>query len=357
MLTDLLKHIDKKTYNIDLLLVYGGGVYFDDIPDDINYLGSIFPAGYEFPLYRRILSKLKITEKYRRQDIEPFVKGHYDTIVSFMESRPVKYHSFIMDRADRNVSWVHIDMLSNHWTRFAFGSDREEEDIYNRIDRIVFVSANIRDNFNRRFNIKNKSRETVIYNVVDKERIINSAKEPVATTRDKNSFSIIAVGRLVPQKNFERLIKAASILRERGIDFHLDIVGEGPLRKSLSSLINELSLQERIKLPGFYRNPYPYIKNSDLVVSSSDSEGLPTILCEAFVLGRPVVATNIPASAELLGQSEYGILTDCNAESLASGIERMITEPETYKRYMRLSLKRAGIFSIEETLSKIYSIL
>lgn len=357
VLIDLLRHIDKRSYAIDLLLVYGGGVYLDDIPEGINYLGSIFTEGHAFPLWRRVLSVLGIVRKYRKKDIENLVAGHYDTIVSFMESRPVKYHSFIMDRAGRNVTWVHIDMLSNHWTRFAFDSDVEEERIYNRMDSIVFVSEGIRDTFNRQFDIRDKSKETVIYNTLDKERILRNADIPVSGTGEGSGFPIIAVGRLVPQKNFERLIEAASILHGKGLDFSLEIIGEGPLRATLEKRIQAAGLENRVKLPGYYRNPYPHIKNSKLVVSSSDSEGLPTVICEAFILGRPVVATDIPANRELLGPSEYGIMTDCSAEALANGMERMITEPDTCKKYAQLSLERSGLFSIEKTLSEVYSIL
>ena len=357
VLIDLLRHIDRKRYAIDLLLVYGGGVYFDDIPEGINLLGSIFPEGYEFPLFRRILSRLGIMAKYRRQDIERIVKGHYDTIVSFMESRPVKYHSFIMGMADRNISWIHCDLKENHWTRFAFRSDAEEERIYNSMDRIVFVSENIKKSFNRLYDIKDKSKETVIYNAIDKNRILDSAGEALSELPKEGAFYMIAIGRLVPQKNFERLIKATSILQEKGLDFSLDIIGDGPLHKELQILIDKLCLRNKVRLLGYCRNPYPLIKNSSLIVSSSDSEGLPTVLCEAFVLGRPVVATDIPANAELLGESEYGILTGCSAESLAQGIERMIVEPETYKHYELRSVERVGAFSIEDSLNKIYSIL
>ena len=60
-------------------------------------------------------------------------------------------------------------------------------------------------------------------------------------------------------------------------------------------------------MPGFVDNPYPYIKQADILVSSSAWEGLPTVLIEALALGTPVVATDCPGgSAEILQDGKYG---------------------------------------------------
>jgi glycosyltransferase involved in cell wall biosynthesis len=143
------------------------------------------------------------------------------------------------------------------------------------------------------------------------------------------------VGRLTAQKGFDRLIDACAQL---SVPYRLQIIGEGPDRPKLEEAIARRNLRDRIRLLGWQENPYPYLKNADLVVCSSRYEGLSTVVTEALILGKAVVTTPCNGMAELLGNSEYGLIT----EDLCDGLTRMLTEQGLREHYEAMSARRGG---------------
>ena len=102
------------------------------------------------------------------------------------------------------------------------------------------------------------------------------------------------MGRLEEQKDFGTLIRAFSALKFN-LPIKLVILGEGSKRKELEGLVEDLGISERVILPGFVRNPYPYLSNCDLFVLSSKWEGLANVLREAMIFGKKIVATDCPS--------------------------------------------------------------
>lgn len=107
---------------------------------------------------------------------------------------------------------------------------------------------------------------------------------------------VIAVGRLIPQKDYATLLRAFALLPKE-LPARLIIVGEGPQRPILETLIHNLGIGERIQLTGFDANPWRWMSRADLFVLSSTSEGHPNALLEALALGLPAVITEYDASA------------------------------------------------------------
>ena len=121
-------------------------------------------------------------------------------------------------------------------------------------------------------------------------------------------WHILAVGRLSLQKDHETLIKAFARL-PNDLNAKLVILGEGPLRENLSALVSQLGLQERVSLPGFITDPYPWFRSADLFVLSSRWEGFGNVIVEALECGVPVVSTNCPSGPEeILEDGRYGKL-------------------------------------------------
>ena len=108
---------------------------------------------------------------------------------------------------------------------------------------------------------------------------------------------------------------------------------------------------------GFEENPYPYLKKSDLFVSTSLSEGLPYVICEAFVLGIPVVATETAGAIELLDNGKYGILTGQDDISIYEGLRKLIDNEELRDEYHLKSLIRAEMFNIDKAMKSVYSLI
>ena len=157
-------------------------------------------------------------------------------------------------------------------------------------------------------------------------------------------YHILAVGRLVLQKDHKTLIEAFSLL-PKGIKAKLVILGEGPLRAELESLVYKLELVESVSLPGFKIDPYPWLHSSDLFVLSSRFEGFGNVIVEAFECGIPVVSTNCPSGpSEILEDGRYGKLVPIQ-DSSAMAIAILESLTKTHDR--DILIQRAQDFSVK----------
>jgi glycosyltransferase involved in cell wall biosynthesis len=165
----------------------------------------------------------------------------------------------------------------------------------------------------------------------------------------------LAVGRLTVEKDYPTLIKAFSILSEKN-NFRLIILGEGKKRSELESLIKRLELQEKIDLPGFTRNPYVYMRNCDIFVLSSATEGFPNTLIEAMACGTPVVSTDCPSGPrEILDNGKFGKLVKVGDEkSLAEAILETIKNPLSSEELINRVREK---FSLKEAIKKYLDII
>ena len=155
---------------------------------------------------------------------------------------------------------------------------------------------------------------------------------------------VLAAGRLSREKGCDLLIRAFAVLRDRYPDWNLLILGEGPQRRELETLVVDLGLKERISLPGRVKNPYDYFCKGDLFVLPSRYEGLPNALCEAMACGMAVVATNCsPGVAEVVQDGVNGLLAETeNVDSLAAGMGHLMGNEAR-----RASLGKQASLSVE----------
>ena len=107
------------------------------------------------------------------------------------------------------------------------------------------------------------------------------------------------------------------------------------------------------KLIGFHRNPYPYVKNADLFVCSSDAEGYSTSVVEALILGIPVVTTDCAGMSEIIGDSESGIITEKSVASLCNGIALLLNDKELYERAKANAIRRGQDFCLDKSVRDI----
>lgn len=139
---------------------------------------------------------------------------------------------------------------------------------------------------------------------------------------------ILTVGSLKPQKNQALLVQGLALL-DKAFDARLMILGEGPLRAQLAQLASELGVADRVIMPGFATDPWPYYASADQFVLSSDYEGFGNVLVEAMAAGLPVVSTDCPSGpAEILDGGKYGRLVPVgDARALAVAIADSLANP------------------------------
>lgn len=171
--------------------------------------------------------------------------------------------------------------------------------------------------------------------------------------------TIGTIGRLHPQKGHAHLIDAMKRLRESGFAVELEIVGEGELRRSLTTQIEECGLASAVRLPGAETDVPAILSRFDVFVLPSLWEGLPYVLLEAMAAARPVVASNLDGVAEVVTDGEDGILVRAgDPEALADGLRRALGDPARAQAMGRRGrdrvLREFGVAGMIQRISRLY---
>ncbi|MDN6735658.1 MAG: CDP-glycerol glycerophosphotransferase family protein [Tetragenococcus koreensis] len=156
------------------------------------------------------------------------------------------------------------------------------------------------------------------------EKIDNHEKDHLSEEKEKmitDGYNIVTMGRLSPEKKQDNLIKAFSKINKLYPESKLYLLGDGPLKKKLIQLVQDLGLTDSVYLLGHQDNPFELLRQCQLFVLTSDYEGQPMVLLEAMAVGLPVAATDIPATRYVLDNGNLGLLAKDNS---ISGIESML---------------------------------
>lgn len=139
---------------------------------------------------------------------------------------------------------------------------------------------------------------------------------------------IVSSGRLCEQKGFDLLLQALADLQS-SIPCRLIILGEGPDRPELESLIKKLNLEDRVELPGRVSNPWKYVKRSTIFVLASRWEGWPSALMEAMSIGTPVITTDCPGDGKkMVEHGKTGLIVPVNTISaLREALFQLLSHP------------------------------
>ena len=354
ILINLLHLFDEREYSIDLFIAVKDGNLISEIPDWVRTY-SIYPNNHIARLANQLYYRLGLSQLIKIFGRK--IRRKYDVGISFLDS--LYSELLLRNRAEisKKVAVIHSSYVSNpSKLRYIVGRHLERmKRRYSEMNKLVFVSHQARNEFTHLFG-KHKDTQ-VIYNPMGSERIkrlaVQFVPEPLKTDKTK----LVAVGNLLPVKNYFLLIDACKLLVSRNIDFVLNILGSGPLSQELNRRVEMLGLRDIISLRGYRKNPYPWIGYSDIFVMTSVAEGLPTSLCEAMILGRPTVVTNVAGCRELVDNGRFGICVDSNAVDLSMGLTQMINDVKTRQYYEIQSRLRAGLFDDQECLKQYREII
>jgi glycosyltransferase involved in cell wall biosynthesis len=141
------------------------------------------------------------------------------------------------------------------------------------------------------------------------------------------------VGRLVPIKDAPTFLRAASIVARSREDARFALVGDGEERPALEALCREMGLDGRVTFFGWRRDLAAVYGDLDVVVNASRNEGTPVALIEALAAARPVVATRVGGTPDLLGEGERGrLVPPGQPEELARAVLETLTGSEAARR-------------------------
>ncbi|WP_164887307.1 glycosyltransferase family 4 protein [Hahella sp. KA22] len=214
-----------------------------------------------------------------------------------------------------------------------------------KVDRIVAVSGPLYQLLSER----HPNKVVKIFNFIDSRELeaLSSNKQPNET------FTIGIVGRLAPVKRIDLFVETIKELHKKGHhEIKGKIIGDGPLRKSTEELVRQENLSQYIEFTGFVDPSTPEIANLDLLLMTSDHEGLPMTLLEALALKVPVVAHNVGGIPEALNSGSAGLLVDDHsALGYATAVDKVLNNPAERERMQMngLSYLRENFDSVKKS--------
>lgn len=377
VLTTFLQNISSDKYEIDLLLNLYSGKYLKEIPSWINiyYLnhGEMITTNrpQDLPkkafrvIYQRILKTFpsllySYILKGKKYDIEfAAIHGMRDDILNSPQ------------KSSKKIVWIHNDLRK---TEFHDYTDAEIRKFFG-FDKIMVISDYIQKDFENQAQTEEERNKIVrIYNPLDTEEILKKSKVPLSFRNPKdssNSFKkdfiyetkrfgerlFVSVGTVFPQKGFDRLLKVHKRLLEEGLEHKVLIVGDGYDFENVKRLKSELGLDKTATMLGFTDNPYPYFKAADFFILSSRYEGFPTVLYEALVLEKIIVATDISGVREMLNDGELGLIVENSEKGIYEGMKKVMTDSELGKSFQNKIANFTHPFTLENSVKKIEEIL
>jgi GalNAc-alpha-(1->4)-GalNAc-alpha-(1->3)-diNAcBac-PP-undecaprenol alpha-1,4-N-acetyl-D-galactosaminyltransferase len=155
---------------------------------------------------------------------------------------------------------------------------------------------------------------------------------PHPTYHLPEGHTVLAAGRLVPQKGFDLLLQACA--RTLRPDWSLVICGEGPERQRLQRLASELGIEDRVHMPGVVSGLRGLLPQADIFVLSSRFEGFPNVLLEAMAAGLGVIAFDCPSGpADIVHHEIDGLLVPAeDADALAKSLEQLTSDENARAR-------------------------
>lgn len=315
----------KDRYKVSIVTLYGRNKQFKkQYPSKIKFYTYKVPfsAPKSNALFKKFYSgALKLKRKY----VEFILSKKYDIAIAIKEGSCMELVSNV--NAKKRIGWIHVDYNNLHWTKSVFENKDEELRCMQKFNSIVCVSNAVKQSV---IDVVGDPENLIVkYNPLNYKNIMALANEEISFNKPEKML-FVAVGRLAKEKNFSLLIKVCSEL-EKKYDFEMWIIGDGEEKEKLKELIKEEN-NTSVKLLGFQKNPYKFIKCGDCLVSSSLSESFGLTIQEAFVLDTPVISTSCPAVEETLNKN-FGVLCSNSYEGLKEAMEMVLENPAVLKEF------------------------
>lgn len=357
VLLDLLENINRDKYDITVMTLYNQGVYIENVKTYVKYkycfdIPNSNDNSLKAKLYRKYWGgMLRLPESFM---YKWFVKEKYDIEIAFMHGWSTKFISASNNKKSKKIAWVHVDLVT--WNRVdgVFKNIDHHKNAYSKFDEVLCVSKSVKEGVENKYNVSNAK---VLYNPIDRDKILKLSNEEIDKIDESNNIKLISVGRLSEEKGYDRLLRVFNKLNTEGYNLKLTLVGSGEKYNELNNYIRKNGLENHVSLLGYKKNPYKYVKASDLFVCSSLSEGFSLVIGEAMALGIPVVSVDCPGPNELLDYGLYGNLVKNSEDGLYNGIKELILNKDLYIKYKDKSFERAKIFSIKGFITNVENIL
>lgn len=331
-LVDVVNELSK-TQTVDVVLLRKEGELLKRLNPNINVY-SILNENYskfKNKIYHILYFMGGIFTRYVYSNT---IKTKYDVEIAYLEGFPAVFIASSTNNESIKIASIRVG-LKNHKLsaeHVPFGTFNLKR-AYDKMDKIYTVSCQTTNEFIEKYP-SCKEKTSTIYTYFNVDYIKKKSKEKHINIFDKNKFNFLAVGRFSKQKGYDRLIDAFEAVHNINKNTMLHIIGNNntAVGKDILDKIKSKKLEKYIKLEGIIQNPYPYMNECDVLISSSYYEGYPRVINEALALKKICVGPKVTGMDEALDNGRLGILTENSTEGLIDGMLKAM-DKNTINKY------------------------
>lgn len=359
VLLSYLSMFKKLGYEIELAITYN----LNSFP---NHLQNEIPFGIttHFCLSDTISKRLIDIKQNKKNSIKEKLQYEYNRIIFNRKYKSFcinllkeRKYDLIIDFSGTLTKLISHNIFANintpiiRWNHSQIPTDKKSlkkhQKILPKYDKIISLCEEMSQNLVTYFNLP-KNKIVTIGNPINIASLEEKAQR-IIKYKDHSKYLII-ISRLVEGKGLLELIEIYSILKQKGIQHKLYIIGDGYYKNKLEKAIKYYNLADDCLLLGEMENPYPYLKAADLFVFTSESEGLGMVLIESMALGVPVIAMDCPTGPkDIIGaQNQFGKLIPMHNKSLfCDAVIELLENEALWHHYAQKGLQRSQDFSTE----------
>lgn len=325
VMLSILNNLNQEKFEMTVLLNLNQGELRNEIPNHVRKV-YLTPGKEDFSKNKllqkfQLFKRIRTLEKLRKNPVlidKEFLKENYDIEIG------MTYNDFesVLNSSNKNskkIGWFHSEIqllglqplvpkILEHFPKF---------------DQMIYCSEKIKDLMHVHHPTLNYPKDKVIINAISIDEIKQKASEKIEDFTSKPVF--VSVGRLHWRKGYHKLLEAHVKLLSEGFDHQIQIVGDGEDRQKLENLIKENKVENSFILVGNKMNPYPYIKNADFFVLSSESEAWPLVIAEALILQKPIIATDTGDVSKMISDKKTGLLIKYDVEEMYEAMKQFLT--------------------------------
>lgn len=327
VLVDIVNELSEK-YDITIFTLYGKGEFEKELSNNVKLVNMIDKSYNELSRIEKL--KVSFNLLFNKKAIyKKYIDKGYDVEIAFLEG-PITRLFSQKNNKTKKIAWVHNDIGQ------VFGKNLKakiktklDKKCYSQYNDVVFVSNDNKEQFEDIYKINNN--KIVIPNYISIKRVLEKSEDAFGNVFESNEINFLSVARLAEQKAIDRLIKVHSRLIEDGYNHKFYVIGDGPEREKLKSLIENYNVQKSFILLGKKENPYPYMKNCDVFALMSFYEGLPMTILESKILDKPILITDT-AAREAVQDYYKSYIAENSEQGIYDGIKNCIKMLPEWKK-------------------------
>ena len=345
-----------KKYKVDIICMYDMNLepaYHLDSRVTVTYLMHGAPNKKEFKEAVKRKNPIKILKEGFKAvkiliDKNRLMKKAVKNInTGFILSTRIEFAEILSKFANKNVTTMTQEHLNNQTPKYI----NKVKKAFRNLDYLIVLGPGSNENYSKWLKDNNKIKIVEIPNIL--EQIPNENAK-------LDGHNIISVGRLHPEKGFDRLIDAFKKVTESIPDATLTIVGGGAEENNLKNKINDLKLQDKVQITGMIsaEEVKKYMLNSSVYVMASHTECLPMVLLEASSLAIPLIAYDVPVGPKaIIHNNENGyLIPNKDIDNMVERIVYLLNNVQERKKIGEIAKKYANNYLAENIMPMWYNI-